>query len=115
VKGSQIFTCPSATGYANATGTNYPVTYGCNRNLMKWASGAKLASVVAPAERIIIAEHNGTDWCAYASNETNPPNIYMTVNNTINPRHLGGSNLIFCDGHAKWFIAGGDVNPTNLW
>ncbi len=113
LKSSQVFKCPSAANPPNANGTPYPVTYGCNYNIMKWGSGASMASIDAPASRILLGEKNNGDWPCYPSNT--PIGGYVTAASMPQHWHTDGDNFIYCDGHCKWLKAGQDVAPVNQW
>jgi prepilin-type N-terminal cleavage/methylation domain-containing protein/prepilin-type processing-associated H-X9-DG protein len=119
IKNTQVYHCPScsSTNLAGVySGPQYPCNYGVNNNVCTWGFGIKLASIQAPANQICAGEMNGGDWELYPSNATNPPNQWLNpAVNEINNLHNGGSNFIFCDGHAKWLMKGEDVAPTYLW
>ena len=101
-KNKQMFKCPSHP--------NVWVSYGYNANLGYWGTltrtgdiyqGVKLATIKKPAETVVIADtardpHYGGDnsYVLWKS---------MHCSRFVPPRHNEGSNLVFCDGHAKWY------------
>jgi prepilin-type N-terminal cleavage/methylation domain-containing protein/prepilin-type processing-associated H-X9-DG protein len=132
IKNQQIFQCPSnsgTTGTANYPPVNYKIHYGLNERILgryPWdpttgvGQPANEAQLQRPAEIGIISDtwtdpagafgqiwssfgcnadldNNGKDewyWCS-----SNPANNYW---NYGVPRHVGGINVVFFDGHAKF-------------
>ncbi|GAB4462460.1 MAG: hypothetical protein OHK0029_29360 [Armatimonadaceae bacterium] len=45
--------------------------------------------------RVAAANFPGTPWWTF-------PNDTASATNPANARHAGGSNVVYCDGHAKW-------------
>jgi len=104
-KNVQVYVCPSATGVsytpgtAGATYTQVPQnTYG----MSAWSANAKMATITAPAETIMVMDVNyiyidGYDcssrWCF---------------------RHNEGANIAFDDGHVKWRKSR-TPRPAELW
>jgi prepilin-type N-terminal cleavage/methylation domain-containing protein/prepilin-type processing-associated H-X9-DG protein len=111
VKNWQMFNCPSGLQSQDASlpTTQYVNNYGINGNVV----GQPLALLRTPAELAYVGDSrhwygsqgaggsfaypmmglNGVACCSYA---THPAN---------GTRHNMGSNLSFCDGHAKWLSA----------
>jgi prepilin-type N-terminal cleavage/methylation domain-containing protein/prepilin-type processing-associated H-X9-DG protein len=111
IKNWQVFNCPSGLTVQDASdpNTQYVNNYGFNGYIVN----ISLAQMSAPASCAAMGDSrhwfgsqggggsfaypnmgiNGVACCSYA---TNPPN---------GTRHTGGSNIAFCDGHAKWLSA----------
>jgi prepilin-type N-terminal cleavage/methylation domain-containing protein len=131
-KNEQIFACPADfTKQANERQTRSYVMVAGPPDLQSGCEylngiagpnwGASLASVNAPANMVMVYErweygsHLDTasfvhanldsDWCRAAPNKVAYPrkSRWFTYNQpTYDGPHAMGSNLIFCDGHAKW-------------
>jgi len=97
IKNYQIMKCPShsdtvPSGYANT----YICSYGANQNI----SVAAMGSFQAPSVTIMMYEDQSTwryNTCA---------NYSWAFNGkvgTVAYRHNEGSNIVFVDGHAKWY------------
>ncbi|MBI5831222.1 MAG: DUF1559 domain-containing protein [Armatimonadetes bacterium] len=115
LKSTQVYKCPSASGAPNAAGVAYPVTYGCNANIIRWSSGLAMAAIDAPASRIVYGEKISGDWPAYPSNTVIGSQPWITTQSIPQHYHTDGDNYIYCDGHAKWQKSGADVAPVNQW
>lgn len=122
IKNNQIFFCPSdsnrntsvAASASNISyGFNYnylvtpactPVNYGCG--------AVSLAAIGSVSETVMLAD-TGTNNNHYAANWAydNPPGTTTGVS----AMHLGGCNVAFVDGHAKWFALPGVINTVALW
>ena len=102
IKSQQLWECPSC-------GNCRRYSYGVNRSVLQ----QKDAAIKKPAETVMFADHQ-TDvtfrWCGgwLASNEGccggqgNDP----TYPHWMGSFHNDGSNIVLCDGHAKWFKTG---------
>jgi prepilin-type processing-associated H-X9-DG protein len=95
-----VFVCPSAPAitYTPASGNAY-FSYAMNR-LMSGALSAcpnnlyKRSIAALPGQVILLAESEDVDpWYPYTDG------WYLGQNN---PRHRGGDNFVFVDGHAEW-------------
>lgn len=102
VLNKQIFKCPS--------GPAVWINYGWNANLGYWGTntrtgptyqGVKLATVIKPAETVIIAD-TATDG-HYSGDNSYVLWATMHCSRYIPPIHNEGANLVLCDGHAKWY------------
>ncbi|MEI6500954.1 MAG: prepilin-type N-terminal cleavage/methylation domain-containing protein [Armatimonadota bacterium] len=120
-KNWQIFVCPSNSkaGDPGSAGNQLNHQYGMNGAVCS----IPLAQMNAPAQTIALGDcgHwsdscalNGFAWAAQENYvaAAGGCNANQTWNQTDRfTRHNGGSNLCFCDGHAKWLsalnIAGG--------
>jgi len=91
VLNKQVFLCPS--------GPTAWISYGWNANLGYW--GVKLATVIKPAETVVIAD-TATDG-HYSGDNSYVLWKAMHCSRYIPPRHNEGANMVMCDGHAKWY------------
>ncbi len=112
VKNQGIFHCPSYDGsnfYAGAYPANYTLSYGMNELLFgyKWIPEATLQ---APADIAMLADATST-WATFIGMEVqdsdNVQRRYWLKSDGKTwlygePRHFGGINGIFADGHAKF-------------
>jgi prepilin-type N-terminal cleavage/methylation domain-containing protein/prepilin-type processing-associated H-X9-DG protein len=123
IKNWQVYSCPNGNRTdPSSTAWQYRDNYGINGNIL----GATLASMTAPAN--CIAMGDSSHW--YGNQGTGAAFAYpsvalpggpgcgsCTVTSQVDKgtRHNGGSNLAFCDGHAKWMAASailGGCAPT---
>lgn len=140
IKNQQIFTCPSnsgTTGTANYPPVNYKIQYGLNERILgryPWDPGTVTAPVneaalQRPAELGIISDTwtdpggtYGQIWssfgCGVDTNNDGKKEWYWCSSNPKTavwnygvPRHSGGINVVFFDGHAK-FSGPPSKNPT---
>jgi prepilin-type N-terminal cleavage/methylation domain-containing protein/prepilin-type processing-associated H-X9-DG protein len=97
VKNYQLYGCPSQASLSPPAATG---TYGINAYIGEARSYVSLAEIQQPTETILIGENNDGDWVVEPNgNYCTPP---WTEPGWIKPVHFDGSNLVFCDGHAKW-------------
>jgi len=111
VKSVQTFICPSATRPPfNSTSGPYP-SYGMNAGFynvnfsyggpLGWLTPLRLSMVQRPSELIMNMDMNWT-------NNPNNPAYYRSravpshADYKSFAPHLGGTNIVFADGHAKW-------------
>jgi prepilin-type N-terminal cleavage/methylation domain-containing protein/prepilin-type processing-associated H-X9-DG protein len=129
VKSTQIFKCPSSSipaAYASGNttiitpttvGMTFPFrfSYGANWNVLttQYLSKAayrrptKLSMMGKPAEMLLIADsvHNkieDTLWNVVNSGYQGDPTAAPTTPDPDATRHLGGSTILYADGHVKW-------------
>jgi prepilin-type processing-associated H-X9-DG protein len=114
IKNWQVFLCPDGQTGQDPSNQNwqYRDNYGINGNIV----GVMLASMTAPANCIALGDSshwygsqgNGAAW-AWPNAALVTPSMCgsCTVTSQIDKctRHNGGSNLAFCDGHAKWMAS----------
>lgn len=108
VKSKQLFDCPSADpnnkhtsgrpypsyGYSDGFGGTYTRVY----TTAPWDSRVPISmSAVQRPSEVIMAYEYKTYYNIYAR-----PNKSIFLNENRDPQHLGGSNFVFADGHAKW-------------
>jgi prepilin-type N-terminal cleavage/methylation domain-containing protein/prepilin-type processing-associated H-X9-DG protein len=128
IKSKQLFSCPSnsgTTGTANYPTVDYKIQYGLNELVLgrqDWQGNAPVAeaTIDKPAEVAIIGDTwndpSGT-WgqiwssfgCAVDLDNDGKNEYYWCSSNPANtvwqygvPRHTGGINVVFFDGHAKF-------------
>ncbi|MHB8995659.1 MAG: prepilin-type N-terminal cleavage/methylation domain-containing protein [Armatimonadota bacterium] len=109
-KNWQIFVCPSAgnPGDPSYAGNQLNHQYGLNGSVTNVAMG----TISLPAETIAIGDAAhwaggcglpGYAWAAQEKSSAAPCNALQPSRQGENfTRHNGGSNLCYCDGHAKW-------------
>ncbi|MHB8996903.1 MAG: prepilin-type N-terminal cleavage/methylation domain-containing protein [Armatimonadota bacterium] len=116
VKNTQLFRCPSAS--ALTQGTNYGFNYLYLGNNASGVSATvySLASVIAPAETVVVAEAG--NYLAYAPASYSSawaPGNQLFDRNYAGLRHNDGGNVSFLDGHAKWMQGTKYLLDNNIW
>lgn len=112
VKNTNIYNCPNAQARSDfSTGSTYAETTdprGANASYMlNGIPGSKaLAVIPAPAEIIFLQEYRFYSRVSqvrpYAL-DNNTPATYASFNHPFyDYMHNQGTNLLYCDGHAKW-------------
>ncbi len=103
IKNTNIFKCPSHPDYV----WNAKMSYGYNYSWLSTGTrkGVSLSQIVNPSETIIIADA-GVDFVIAPLN-TNP-------NHKVSDRHSGGANVLFADGHVKWYLFD-TIDKSNWW
>jgi prepilin-type N-terminal cleavage/methylation domain-containing protein/prepilin-type processing-associated H-X9-DG protein len=128
-RNTMIRACPSAKVQVVST-TTYGTNYGIHGDICRFgALGGLPASdiqnsagtlLLADAQTVNLATVNRTDSTTWLTAETNSlvdwdvkglrfalNGSYFTTTNSSNarwpsPRHSGGTNIAYCDGHSKW-------------
>lgn len=141
-KNTVIRACPSAKTKVVAT-TNYGTNYGIHGDICKYgASGLSLAAINNTAGTLLLSDAQNidlntanradtstwlnaepntlVDWDVKGLRFTGGTSYFTTATNTNSnnrwpsPRHTGGTNVAYCDGHSKWMkieqLTG--VNPS---
>ncbi|MGQ9731394.1 MAG: DUF1559 family PulG-like putative transporter [Candidatus Zipacnadales bacterium] len=105
IKNTQIYRCPSYL--AGAT-----LGYGISKCMMcpHWCSHTDWpaeAQIQRPAEIVFVADSQTWLACSWLVAWANVCAAMCNPDRQIpaNTRHNEGSNLVFCDGHAKWMAA----------
>jgi len=104
-KNSRLFVCPSQTLSCSSTGVYGPVdingtnfeSYGYNANIAA-ATGLSILQIDT-ARTELMSEIPGAVDRGYPFNGIGDPRF------NPDPRHFSGLNLVFIDGHVKWFNA----------
>ncbi len=137
VKNLQLYECPSygqdvlVAGAKNwpipALFVGHSVDYGISSAIdpYAWSTGMgyKLAQFTHPAETVYFGDSvheyvNGAAQYAAANECGGTPGCGCGGSHPANPantRHNGGSNLAFCDGHAKWASFGTIIGTWSTW
>jgi prepilin-type N-terminal cleavage/methylation domain-containing protein/prepilin-type processing-associated H-X9-DG protein len=131
VKSNQLYDCPSRDAgftYAGDYGSAGAIGYGMNYWLNSYyypstaQPGIKMATIQRPAETVWIAEINGVprgtplssanayqSYPSYYGKVSGPTNATYGMSVTpetpgrLTQRHLDGVNVLWADGHTKWF------------
>ncbi len=109
-----IYSCPSA---APASGD---VTFRYNFNIGRYGypdgGGVHINDIDTPGWVILLNERvdvpcklDSTDVANFAFHDWPDPNVYYWCEWTL--PHNNGCNLVFCDGHAKWYTMLGREHP----
>ena len=106
IKNVQLFVCPiDQSKQGNSYAMNAMLSMN-NPGVQGFHPSRKLSRIKAPAGTFLFLEETtgaaGTTDDAYLV----PPG------NVASGRHLGGSNIAFCDGHAKWLRPEALVYPN---
>ena len=113
VKNTQVQRCPSSDGPAY-NGSWGGTDYGYNSNLCPDYVGCKMATIVYPAETLLLAD---SDWTRSTTDYagSNSWNLLYAYHQSrfIPQRHNGGANFVFADGHAKWHTIA--LNPASTF
>ena len=122
IKNTQVFVCPSLGKHG----------YGISHVGQTGASaGTSLGEIQSPAETVLFADNllwNGNvDTGMDGTNIAGKVFKYSDRNNAgrltsgcfggglVAPRHNGGANFTFCDGHSKWYQPLATETPVNMW
>ncbi len=117
-KSEQLFFCPSDTT-AKPPLFNDSLSYGWNYYFLMAGydsgggidytlGGASLAKVANAAETVMLAENGKSVCCTYYAVG---PGLTLP-----DPRHFGGFNVAFVDGHSKWFMSPSAITRNwDLW
>lgn len=106
VKNTQVYVCPD-DGLGQQAGDSYAVN-SCTTDASgnQPNPGKTLAAFDAPASFALLTEE------AYSQEETADPGAttddailwYTSDVNKFSTHHAGGSNIVFVDGHIKWYL-----------
>jgi prepilin-type N-terminal cleavage/methylation domain-containing protein/prepilin-type processing-associated H-X9-DG protein len=113
IKNTQISKCPSSNGPAY-NGNWFGTDYGYNSTLSPDNVGVALATIVYPAETLVMGD---CDWTRSPTDYSNSNSWNMAYgfhqSRFIPQRHNDGANMVFADGHAKFHKI--DLNPTSAF
>lgn len=141
IKNRDIFACPSgpnrvtlnpaAGGYPadNVQATMYQMNMADGTHFPEGTYGSypvTEAQFAHPASTAIFFESSNAWYCHWLPNTggdwsrsgtTASGDLYLVgaLGETIYPRHQGGCNVTFCDGHAKWMKISAMRNDTQLF
>jgi len=125
IKNKRVYICPSAVLQDGVSdqGTFPMITYQGNAVVLS-QKGTPLAAITNPTDIIFCSEGaflQNFAYCRPKESSTNPPTFINWHNvdcraaytrylpqvrpgcgEAYNDSHMGGGNLVFCDGHAKW-------------
>lgn len=112
VKSVQLFVCPSAT-WGQSDATNREPSYGYNRKISNmyaspFTGGVSHATIQNASQLVVVLDYNVQhalfangnqfgDWALGYGTDEEKLHIWP---------HLGGGNIAYADGHAKWAIKG---------
>jgi prepilin-type N-terminal cleavage/methylation domain-containing protein/prepilin-type processing-associated H-X9-DG protein len=102
-KSEQIYICPSDT-VAQTTGNSYAINY-CtlNQGAGGQVPGKSLAAFESTAQWMLLSEEGIPNGNPASQNSTDDGFFNFAAANVLAERHFNGSNLLFVDGHVKWF------------
>lgn len=112
---ASIYLCPSVrtprSDYTGAPTTSHPYFgYGMNRVLTGLAGKLYKRSVAdKPSEVIFLSESENNDFPFTDGYFIGPNSPTLTP-----PRHSGGMNFVFLDGHAQWYLLNDYGRPTPM-
>jgi prepilin-type N-terminal cleavage/methylation domain-containing protein/prepilin-type processing-associated H-X9-DG protein len=100
MKNTQIFVCPSRPDLSWYYGQGYNI--GCSSPFVQGPPGQHESRVCNPSKKILNVEWdrcNAGPPCGPTGLFAGGATSYWAVTRV----HSGGSNALFCDGHAKWY------------
>jgi prepilin-type processing-associated H-X9-DG protein len=114
VKSLNVYVCPSASGSrfpGNVYGWSGAYSYGINTALFSYPAGSTNDPLIAPqwssssiknvATTIVLCDNGYTDATGEGDFQEDPP--CWDTPYIPKPKHNGGINAAFYDGHAKWY------------
>lgn len=100
VKNTQVFNCPSDDkAWKGGNGATSDVSYGINTDFIPYGVAVSMASVDKVSQTIMMGDSEGSVRYGFSATS------YLGASPTrwLSDRHLEGGNIVFADGHAKWF------------
>lgn len=136
IKNWNVLKCPSDPRDINTDPSSYGINNAGLLDLSTWAQGVNESAIPAPAETVMLMEGgNGGHSDLSAGNNTNAERMIgdttiwtawdrVAHDNTgwnwsdKLPRHGDGNDVLFCDGHVKYFVckepaSGGNCHVGN--
>jgi len=112
VRNQQIFVCPSWKAGGTTIWGSQNLGYGINPCMMcpQWcvrSAWPALGEIQRPSDIVFLADSISWVACCWQIGWANKCGAMCdsTVQVDANTRHNGGSNILFCDGHVKWYTA----------
>jgi len=110
IKSTQLFDCPSYNyTFSGTTASAAGIPYGYNQWLSNYPGWYPCtdATITRPTTTVMVAETGGTPdqstgYLVSYSPYSLPPATYDATKYGLTSRHLGGLNVLWCDGHVKW-------------
>ena len=103
VKSSQIFVCPSDT-IGQTTGDSYAINSCTLAGTGPGGQGKSLAAFDETSKWMLLGEESTTAIDeSLGTGSTNDGYFFEQQDDNLSKRHLEGSNLLFLDGHVKFY------------
>jgi len=132
IKSTQVFVCPSSSNLISYSG-GVVGSYGYNYYyLAPYGNSAtvSLAAIQTPAETVMITDKDDTSsrdliyppsgWVVNGGSwQTSATTSKGYQYGNVDPKHLEGTNVAWCDGHVKWekisALNGPSSNRNQVW
>lgn len=121
IQNTQVFGCPNdSSGITSDPATSF-TDYAYNRALGYISDSIMprtLADITSPELTILFCEANPGNASSSQPASLNKNGLLTggaALTNSKLARHLGGSNFVFCDGHAKWYPADSDTESSKVY
>ncbi len=121
IQNTQVFGCPNDSSLV----TNDPATsfsdYAYNRALGYVSANIgprTLADIKSPELTILFSEADPGSAASSQPTNLNKSGLLTgaaALTGSKLARHSGGSNFVFCDGHAKWYPADSDTESSKIY
>ena len=122
IQSTQVFNCPSDSSVATSSATTSATDYAYNRALAflnTTTPGPRILAEIDRSETTILflesVPGDATNSRPSTLNISGPMTGANAFTDTRLQRHLGGSNLVFLDGHAKWYPAVSDNESDKIF
>ena len=140
-RNTQIFVCPEVPQWEAGRNMAYGYNYQYLGSARPPDQGGNMpvydSDIEVPSQTIAIADSDGTGTLPYAPSPSKDPNRLGNHGYTIDPlllpprpgnqyavpgcpartsiRHNAGANVVFCDGHVKWYLRGPLYQDNSMW